>query len=245
MKYEKVVAKSTKQRDLDMYISDLSSVVRDKEPKSAEKLFGRLLKESVGDKASRMLEFIPCVIDSSVPMQNLDSTNNVAQFFGFFNEGNYYTNARELLNWGWSMKEVREVIDFTNYQVFKCETPYFIYGQVSTHTQLTTVSHSQRYADCDRGYWKPKEVNMPMEQWNTCVSTFRPNELKELMRKHGITRKEILDRGVDMLQNRVFVIGGYTNNPNAWGHFLEQRLDSHTQLETRLFAEAIDALITR
>jgi len=60
------------------------------------------------------------------------------------------------------------------------------------------------------------------------------------MKKCGVTRKEVFDRGIDMLQNRVFVIGGYTNNPNAWGHFLEQRLDNHTQLETREFTMLLD-----
>jgi len=227
--------KSKKLKDLQKYIAELSSVVRDKSPKSAEKLFERLLTESVGDKASRVLEYIPCVI--VVDKKELSYTN---QYFGFFDNNKYYTNARELLNWGWGMDDVLKVVDFTHYKVFKCETPYFIYGQVSTHNQLTTVSHSQRYAECDRGYWKPSEIDVSLNKWNKCVESFRPNELKELMRKYGITRKEILDRGVDMLQNRIFVIGGYTNNPNAWGHFLEQRLDIHTQKETREFAMLLD-----
>ena len=68
-------------------------------------------------------------------------------------------------------------------------------------------------------------------------------ELTNIMKKAGITRKEVFDRGVDMLQNRVFVIGGYTNNPNAWGHFLEQRLDKHTQFETRVFVEGLDLFL--
>lgn len=47
----------------------------------------------------------------------------------------------------------------------------------------------------------------------------------------------------DMLQNRVFTLGGYTNNPNAFPHFLSQRLDSHTQLETRDFTKLIANII--
>lgn len=237
MKVELIVPNGTKRKDLEDYVAELSSVVRDKSPKSAEKLFKRLLTESVGDKASRVLEYIPCRVDMGG--KNLFEKTN--QLFGFIDKKTYHTNARELLNWGWSMKKVLEVVDFTNYKVFKCETPYFIYGQVSTHTQLTTVSHSQRYAECDRGYWMPPEVGGYMVQckWNNVVRTFRPNELKEVMKKFGVTRKEVFDRGVDMLQNRVFVIGGYTNNPNAWSHFLKQRMDSHTQLETQEFANLL------
>ena len=168
------------------------------------------------------------------------------QLFGFFKSGFYFTTARELLNWGWSVKEMMKVIDFTHYKVFKCETPYFIYGQVSTHNQLTTVSHSQRYAKIDKGYWMPPEVtDVTQAQWNLGVAEkWRPLELQEVMRRNGITRKEVLDRGKDMLQMRVFTIGGFTNNPNAWGHFLEQRLDSHTQYETRLFAQGLDGFLT-
>lgn len=240
MKYESITPKSNKLKDLQNYIAELSSVVRDKSPKSAEKLFNRLLTESVGDKPSRVLEYIPCTIHwNDVP----NDKANYNQYFGFYNNDNYYTNARELLNWGWSIEEVIKAVNFDNYVVFKCEAPYFIYGQVSTHNQLTTVSHSQRYAECDRGYWKPEDVKLSQEQWDKGIRKWRPDELRDLMKKSGITRKEIFDRGVDMLQNRVFVIGGYTNNPNAWGHFLEQRLDSHTQKETREFAMSLDALI--
>ncbi len=228
MKVEQITPKSNKLTDLQEYIAELSSVVRDKHPKSAEKLFNRLLTESVGNKASRVLEYIPCCIP-------IDLKQYIGQHFGFDVGDKYYTNARELLNWGMSMQVMLKYVNFNNYKVFKCEAPYFIYGQVSTHTQLTTVSHSQRYAECDRGYWMPPEVERTQTEWTDAVENMTPNELKEYMRSFKITRKEVLDRGKDMLQNRVFVIGGYTNNPNAWGHFLNQRLDSHTQKETREF----------
>jgi len=247
MKAELIEPKSNNLKDLQNYIAELSSVVRDQSPKSAEKLFNRLLSESVGDKASRVLEYIPCIVDLDLYSQDIPSKwagnhYDILQWFGFSDGEYYYTNARELLNWGWSIESVLKRVDFTHYKVFKCETPYFVYGQVSTHNQLTTVSHSQRYAECDRGYWMPPEVSeyLTQESWNVRVETFRPNELKTLMKKCGVTRKEVFDRGMDMLQNRVFVIGGYTNNPYAWGHFLEQRLDIHTQLETREFTMLLD-----
>ncbi len=242
MKVEQITPKSNSLEDLQDYIAELSSVVRDKSPKSAEKLFNRLLKESVGDKASRVLEYIPC----HIPFKPLEVNG---QQFGFVDGGIYYTNARELLNWGWTLEDVLKTVDFTHYKVFKCEAPYFIYGQISTHTQLTTVSHSQRYAECDRGYWMPPEVethlvenlcsNDPQGEWDILIKMKSPIELKESMKRYGITRKEVFDRGADMLQNRVFVIGGYTNNPNAWEHFIAQRTDSHTQLETREFVNLL------
>lgn len=229
--------------DLDIshaYISLCASVVRDKQPKSSEKLFNRLLTESIGNKASRVLEFIPCAIYSK-HIGMYDS----CQKFGFYQGGMYYTNARELLNLGFSVADMLRFVDFTNYRVFKCEAPYFIYGHVSTHTQLTTVSHSQRYSKCDKGYWKPKEcANIDQGVWDIGVGEMWGQALiTQLMKDNGVTRKEVFDRGRDMLQNRVFTIGGYTNNPNAWDHFIKQRLDSHTQLETREFAMLLsDAL---
>lgn len=236
MNISELKPRSTSQDDLEVYIAHCSSVVRDKSPKSAQKLFKRLLTESYGGAASRVLEFIPCTIDK------IDLTHG--QFFGFAQDKKYYTNARELLNWGWSLKNVLKTVDFTHYKVFKCETPYFMYGQISTHTQLTTVSHSQRYGICERGYWKPDEIKMTQKEWDAYVPTHSPIHLQSLMKDgYGIVRKEIWDRGADMLQNRVFTIGGYTNNPNAWQHFIEQRTDKHTQLETRKFAEEISKLL--
>jgi len=251
MKAELITPKSNSLEDLQEYIASLSSVVRDKQPKSAEKLFNRLLKESVGDRASRVLEYIPCALPNSSRASKLifNEELDTLQLFGFFAEDIYYTNARELLNWGVCLNEILTYVDFTNYKVFKCETPYFIYGQISTHNQLTTVSHSQRYAECDRGYWMPPEVHNTMksthpdintqEQWNFIVRTSSPDKLREYIKSSNVVRKEVFDRGADMLQNRVFTIGGYTNNPNAWQHFFKQRLDSHTQLETREFTSML------
>jgi len=231
------------------YLAECSSVVRDKEIKSAEKLFNRLLTESYGNKASRVFEYIPVKV-------SLDKVWDYQhpQLFGFYDmeQKYYYTTARELLNWGWTVEQMLEVVDFTNYKVFKCETPYFLYGQISTHNQLTTVSHSQRYAECNRGYWCPPEyVNLLVrdkkliqDAWNAIVTIHSPDELQNYMKNVlNIKRKEVFSRGSDMLQNRVFTIGGYTNNPNAWSHFINQRLDKHTQLETRVFTQKIKELI--
>ena len=239
MKITELKPRSNSQADLEVYIANCSSVVRDKAPKSAQKLFKRLLTESYGDTASRVLEFIPCTISKYQMDKKIQS-----QLFGFRSDKKYYTNARELLNWGWSLDEVLETVDFTHYKVFKCETPYFMYGQISTHNQLTTVSHSQRFGECTRGYWKPDEVKMSQAEWDEYVPSHAPLHLQSLMRDGaGIVRKEVWDRGSDMLQNRVFTIGGYMNNPNAWYHFIMQRTDKHTQLETVKFAQKLDKLL--
>jgi len=234
MKVEKIVPKSTKLKDLQEYIAELSSVVRDKNPKNSKKLFERLLTESVGGTASRVMEYIPC----SLPQNEMGV--NIPQLFGFFDENRqYYTNLREVLNWGWTMKDALKTVDFTNYAVVRVEAPYFLYAQASTHTQITTISHSQRYATCDRGYWCPPEIakNFKQEFWNSLCVNAKPSNLQTFMRDAGITRKEILDRGRDSLQNRVYIFGGYKNNPNAWQHFFEQRKDdNHTQLEMRELA---------
>jgi len=142
MKAELIEPKSNKLKDLQDYIAELSSVVRDQSPKSAEKLFNRLLTESVGDKASRVLEYIPCTIEFSEAFSLIyDLECEVVQLFGFTVEQKYYTNARELLNWGWDMKDVLDSVDFTNYAVFKCETPYFDGMLGLQHLDLMNLRH--------------------------------------------------------------------------------------------------------
>lgn len=238
---EKINPKSTDIYDLYDYIAECASVVRDKTPKSAEKLFNRLLTESYGETASRVLEYLPCKIGLNEADDLYDGVN---QTFGFVDGEIYYTNARELLNLGMPLDKVLSFVDFENYAVFKIEAPYFIYGQVSTHNQLTTVSHSQRFSECDRGFWKPEEFSaIDAVTWNSFVTGSSPNSLKNTMKDFGVKRREVFERGADMLQMRVFTIGGYTNNPNAWRHFIEQRTDKHTQLETRVLAEQIKELL--
>ena len=229
----------TSLEELQAYLADIVSVVRDKTPKNNAKLWDRLLTESYGGTASRVFECIPCKITKF----ELDRVIK-SQLFGFMEHTFYYTNARELLNWGWSVEEVIKVVDFTNYKCVQCEAPYFIYGQLSTHTQITSISHSQRFAECDRGYWKPKEVIMSQEAWNLGVEhNWTRDELREKMKSSGVTRREVFERGSDMLQNRVFTLGGYTSNPNAWQHFIAQRTDNHTQLETREFVKELQGYI--
>lgn len=226
------------------YLADCSSVVRNKQPKDNDRLFDRLLKESYGAKPSRVFEYIPCVVDSHIAFEEL-SFKDPTQLFGFIHEGGYHTTARELLNWGWSWDDILMYVDFTHYKTVKVEAPYFLYGQASTHNQITSVSHSNRYTEADLGYWKPPELDaISQEAWNDTVKSVSPTSLQEMMKQFGVTRREVFARGADMLANRVYTLGGYTNNPNAWEHFINQRaLDKHTQLEMRILAQMIKETI--
>jgi len=229
--------------NLKNYLAECSSVVRQKQPKDADRLFNRLLKESYGNTASRVFEYIPCTIrhvDIVVPYQ----------FFGFFSPEKdcYYTNARELLNLGWGWEDVIDVVDFTYYRAVQIVQPYFLYGQGSTHTQITTVSHSARYTESNLGYWYPEEFIKYCNNsenikhiWNDMINNTSPSMLKYFMKNIlGVNRKEIYNRGADMLQYRTSTYGGYINNPNSWEHFINQRLnDSHTQKEMREVAQMI------
>ena len=161
------------------YVAECAGVVRDKAPKDAVKLLHRLMTEAYGGKPSRVLEYVPCRIDRDDALYRLEY-DEINRLFGFF-EGNwYYANARELLWWGWELDDVLGVVDFTHYRVVQCVAPYFVYGQLSTHTQITSVSHSQRFAETDRGYWCPKEYykNATMDywkaQWNDIVNKLPP-----------------------------------------------------------------------
>ena len=222
------------------YIADCCSVVRNKQPRDSEKLFKRLMKESYGDKPSRVLELIPCEMEVS----ELNQLPKPIKYFGFTIDNIYYTNMRELLNLGFELDIAMGYIsDFRDYATFRITAPYFIYAQVSTHTQLTTVSHSKRYSKDRLGYWKPEEIDMSQDEWNDFVYNTSPYYLRDSMKNVGITRGEILNRGADSLELRSFVIGGYTNDPSAWKHFINQRLDSHTQKETRELAKQIDKFL--
>lgn len=243
------------------YLANCVMVVRNKQPKDNDKLFGRLMKESYGNKPSRVFEYVPCVIGygqaSVIPFYACK------QYFGFSlsYDGKYYTNARELINWGWKWEDILEVIDFHYYQAIQVKAPYFLYGQISTHTQITSVSHSNRYTPANLGYWMPTELwdyylnrdhqfklgyttEFLQEQWNNYVENWSPKKLEAHMKALGVKRREVYARGSDMLAYRVYTLGGYTNNPYAWHHFIKQRAkDPHTQHEMRVLAGLIEGHI--
>ena len=244
MKVEAIeIPKVVTLENLQLYLAECSSVVRNKTPKDAAKLWDRLLKESYGHKPSRMFEYIPCKVPRSEILSMLDN-GIMDQMFGFFDDKYYYTNARELLYIGWDWDDILPEVDFTNYRAVKVTAPYFIYGQLSTHTQITSVSHSARYTESELGYWKPEEVVAPQAVWNDMVQTMTPKALQEFMKGCDIVRREVFARGSDMLQNRIYCLGGYLNNPNAFPHFINQRMrDPHTQLETRQITTMIAEVI--
>ena len=240
--------------ELYRYIADVSGVVRDKEIKNPEKLFNRLTTEAVGGKASSVLAFVPVVLHRSKNQEFVDKffsrvyDNKFVQYFGFIDnkEDKYCTNMREMLNIGCTIDEILPHIDFTNYQAYKAMVPYFIYQQIRTHTQVNFLSHSQRYTDVDYGYYKPNEVDMTQEQWNTRVENTTPKELKTFL-KNGcnVIRKEIYARGADMLKYRPFTMGFNTLNPNSWKHFKDERSTPHTQLETRNFVSQLSDIVKK
>lgn len=228
---------------LKQYLADCASVVRGVQPKDNERLFARLIKEGFGDTPSRMFEFIPCKLGFHT---FLSYGGKFHQLFGFLISEGYYTNARELLTWGLSWDEIIPLVDFTHYRAVHVVAPYFLYGQASTHTQITSISHSNRYTESGLGYWKPSECDAnEQEEWNEIVSAMcAPRDLNRLMREYGVTRREVYARGSDMLQYREFTLGGYLNNPNAWPHFINQRVrDPHTQLEMRSLGSMIEGVL--
>ncbi len=242
------------REELDRYLADVCQVVRDKDIKNPHALTDRLLKESYGNKPSSVFAFVPCVVngnEANVFLGDRDFT----QPFGFFekNTANYHTNLRELLNLGLDFEYALTFVNFTHYKAFTARVPYFVYQQIRTHAQVQFLSHSARYSEVDYGYFMPDEVKTDydnryelsdewkLEQWNNiveCVET--PKSLKKYMKKAGVKRKEIYNRGADMLKIRPFSIGFNTLNPNSWEHFYSQRaLDSHTQLECRTFVKEL------
>jgi hypothetical protein len=234
------------------YLAECMSVVRGKEIKDSIKLWNRLLKESYGSKPSRAFELIPCVVDASFAYNQFCKTGKL---FGYKKDDLYYTNMRELLNWDWSEEYCLYKVDFTHYRAFKCVAPYYAVAQIQTHNQITSIMHSNRYTESEYGYWYPEEFTkwyminddrgvMIQDSWNEAVETLNPIQLEDFMKNElGIKRREIFSRGSDSLRKREFVLGGSTIDPYAWEHFINQRLDPHTQAETREITKMIKELL--
>jgi len=244
------------REELDRYLADICQVVRDKDIKNPHSLTERLMKESYGDNPSSVFTFVPCIMNKDTITPTM-VYNDFIQSFGLIEKKTnlYHTNLRELLNLGIGLDAALQYVDFTHYKVFTARVPYFVYQQIRTHSQVQFLSHSARYSDVDYGYFMPDGVKKYLEdmafidsdleinaqpQWNHIVPNSTPNDLIDLMKKAGVKRKEIYNRGVDMLKIRPFTIGFNTLNPNSWEHFYNQRgKDPHTQLETRNFVNEL------
>ncbi len=229
------MAKNTKE-ELYRYLADVATVVKDEEIKNPEKLFERLSKESFGNKGSSVLAFVPIILGLELNDFNFLRNTGFRQLFGFFKDGKYHTNLREILNNGYSLDEAIELIDFTYYKTFTAVVPNFVYAQNRTHGQVQALQQSNRRSRSKYGYYKPSEVDMTNEQWNVRVRNSTPNNLEEFLRVGcGIKRQELYARGADMLEIRKFSIGVNTLNPNSWEHLKGERTASGTQKETREF----------
>jgi len=235
------------EESLANYIASLVDVVYAKEVKNPMKRFKALQTEAYANTASHVMSFIPVIFGSEhiKSICNLSDIQNglTIQNFGFFQNNQYFTNMREMLNLEWTVKELLPFVDFTHYKVFKCKAPRFSYNHCRTHSQMTMVSFSARYSDNKNGYFKPFEINCTQAEWDHIVENTSPIDLLLYMKNNGITRKEVYTRGKDSLQMVDFSIGGYTNSPYAWKWFINQRSDNHTQEETKNFVKMFKKLL--
>jgi len=231
--------KEITEESLAEYIAKLAGVVYDKDVKNPMKRFKALQSEAYGSSPSRMLEYIPCKIESRQGVVDIANSTlrNDGQLFGFFKDKTYYTNMRELLNWNWKVEWILEAVDFTDYKAFRCETPYMVYKILNTHSQLTTIPHSQKYTETDIGYWMPPGVYEVQETWNRNAQNWSKLDLSNYMKACGISRKEIYDCGFDSLQIKPFSIGGYTSNDNSWKWLLNKQSSKRAQPEIRDFVQ--------
>jgi len=257
----KPMLENTKE-ELYRYLADVATVVKDEEIKNPEKLFERLSKESYGNTASSVLAFVPIVLD--IKDNDFSFLRNISflQLFGFFKDGKYHTNLREILNDGkYSLDEAIKLIDFTHYKAFTAVVEEFTYNQIRTHTQVQFLQQSNRRAYSKYGYFCPPEFKKYLENelinyipndseaeehWNKRVLMSTPDELFKFMQVNlGIKRREVFSRGADMLEIRKFSIGVNTLNPNSWGHLRDERKTSHTQLECRNFITELSECIDK
>lgn len=236
------------------WIADTIYPIRGVQAKKPELTFERLLKESYGNSASRVMEYIPCKLLHMV-------SKNPIKYYGFGYDSHYYTTGRELFNLGHDLDTILPMIDFTHYKAVRVKAPRFVYNQLQTHTNVTSVSFSARYNDGSREYWYPAEFfkyraqkgqsngiyNQYQKEWNRIVENSTPIQLRSFMKDElSIPRKEVYNRGADSLEYVEFTLGSFTNHPHYWEHFLNQRAeDSHTQKETREVAQLIKKVLTK
>lgn len=236
---------TTDEQSIYEYIAKCSSVVRDKEPANPERLWNRLWEESYGNLRSRVLEYVP------VTLVKGEMNHKAEKLYGYMNHttGQYRTSMREVGNWGKSLDEAIEagLVNFNGYKAFTVMAPRFVYNQLQTHNNVTSVCFSARYSDNHMGYWYPEEFaaftehyKSTQELWNAIVENYSPKEIRNFMKNElGIKRKEVYSRGADSLEYVKFTLGGYTDVEESWKHFVNQRLDAHTQKETREVAKMI------
>ena len=207
------------------YLADCAQVVT----RDNNEFFNQAMKESYCDKPGRVFECIPCSVSIHNTKLPVALNHDVLQTFGFGLGHFYYTNARELLNWGWEWDEVLGVIDFTDYRAVMVVAPYFIYSQLSTSNQITSIPSRNRHTTADLGYWMPPEVEAHLSalgysdaggQWNVLVNAYPPSKLQSYMKRKGVMRSEVFAMGSDMLAYKAFTLCGDTCNPNAWPHFI-------------------------
>lgn len=254
--------------------------------------------------ASRVLEFLPCIVYLSFYPKNnewiirinkrINSTLNIKiDFislsgllrFGYLEEGisigetqyyTLYTNFRNVLNFYNSFyaytKKCTDLLEhiyydtdgYEDFKVLRIKAPMFVWAQFMTHTQLSKETQSDRVTG-QKDYWLPEDIVEKIKKYkessldpnldsleeinfNTILNLFlnvlSQNQVQTLLKNCGYPR-EIWSRAPYYFKYKEFIMTGWINDPNAWGHLLLEREaypklhESWVQDETRKYADAI------
>lgn len=143
---------------------------------------------------------------------------------------------------------------------FKVETSRSIGRQMIRHTSLSMQEWSQRYEDEVMGF-EPIELRRKAEKNRQSSEDVFDPEIHEYTNASELIKQHLED--AETLYNSLIKAGVasecarfilpectkttliFTGNIRSWIHFLELRLDHHTQKEARLVAEEIYTLLLK
>lgn len=252
--YVELIDSSTANLDLEhrqKFLADCASVCRGKECSSNPKVtYERVMKESFGGKPGRPAEFIPVVTDYDFFID--DRFVN----FSYDDSLNYST----LRNLDYSFNKFNTPDKVADFKVFKLNLPMFVWAQIVTHTQISTMSQSDRICEV-HDYWLPTDL---IERLNNSdevlgydvvlqkhtkekflfemINSFPQAEVQAVLRRLGYHR-EVYSRFPYYAKYKTFMMAAWNNNPLTYQHFINERTTPHTQKETREVALAMKRLL--
>ncbi len=209
--------------------------------KNINKLKDRLMVEGAMNTPSRVLEFIPRIIN----LPNISMNNEILNFLKYctveqLEDGNFkcYTNMRNIcknLPDYASKLSTPSLQGYEKFFIVKMFIPMFIRDQFMTHTQLSKLNRSYRVSSQeDNKYWVPDNfLNSDsirhwidvQEQFNgsTNVEDVTSNlKIQEWFKKLGYP-KEIWTRFGTQNRYGEMIMAGWLNDLNGWQNFFLER----------------------
>lgn len=196
----------------------------------------------------------------------IGNTQNFTLYTNFRNVLNFYNRFYAYTKKGLDLLEeiFYDTDGYEDFKVLRIKAPMFVWAQFMTHTQLSKETQSDRVTG-QKDYWLPEDIVEKIKKYkessldpnldsleeinfSTILDLFlnvlSQNQVQTLLKNCGYPR-EIWSRAPYYFKYKEFIMTGWINDPNAWGHLLLEREaypklhESWVQDETRKYADAI------